>query len=92
MRIDAYAQISQLYNTEKKSRLKSVVKTSVNDKVEISQLGRDYQVAKKAVADTSDVREDLVAKYKSKIQSDEYEVSGSDFANKVIESYNKLMF
>lgn len=92
MRIDAYTQISQLYNTEKTNKIKETGKTSKNDKVEISQQGRDYQVAKKAVAETSDIREDLVAKYKSEIESDEYNVNASDFANKVIESYNKLMF
>lgn len=92
MRIDAYTQISQLYNTEKKNNVNQIIKTSKNDKVEISQQGRDYQIAKKAVTESSDVREDLVTKYKSEIESDTYDVSGNDFANRVIESYNKLMF
>ena len=91
MRIDAYTQITQVYSTEKKNNIKQNIKTTKNDEVEISQQGRDYQIAKKAVADTSDVREDLVAKYKSEIQSGKYDVSANDFANKVIESYNKLM-
>lgn len=91
MRIDAYTQITQVYNTEKKNNIKQNIKTNKNDEVEISQQGRDYQIAKKAVADTSDVREDVIAKYKSEIQSGTYDVSASDFANKVIESYNKLM-
>lgn len=91
MRIEAYNQINQIYNTEKTNKLKQSVKTGSNDKVEISQKGRDYQIAKKAVADTADVREDLVEEYKDKIQSGNYNVSAGDFANKVIESYNKLM-
>lgn len=91
MRIEAYNQINQIYNTEKTNKLKHSVKTGSNDKVEISQKGRDYQIAKKAVADTADVREDLVEEYKAKIQSGNYNVSAGDFANKVIESYNKLM-
>jgi len=91
MRVEAYTHISQLYAAEKKSGIKQDIKTTKNDKVEISQQGRDYQIAKKAVAEVSDVREDLVTKYQSAIQSGSYDVSGSDFANKVIESYNKLM-
>lgn len=91
MRIEAYNQITQLYNTDKTSVVKQEAKTSNNDKLEISQFGRDFQIAKEAVAKTSDVREDLVSEYKTKIQSGEYDVSGEDFANKVIESYNKLM-
>jgi negative regulator of flagellin synthesis FlgM len=91
MRIDAYTQITQVYSTEKKNNIKQNIKTTKNDEVEISQQGRDYQIAKKAVADTSDVREDLVAKYRSDIQSGKYDVSANDFANKVIDSYNKLM-
>lgn len=92
MRIEAYTQISQLYNTEKKNNVNQTIKTGKNDKVEISQQGRDYQIAKKAVADVSDVREELVAKYKSEIESGTYDVSGNNFANRVIDSYNKLMF
>jgi negative regulator of flagellin synthesis FlgM len=92
MRIEAYNQISQIYNTEKTSNVKQNNKISKNDKLEISQQGRDYQIAKKAVADSADVREDLVAKYKAQIQSGEYNVSASDFASKVIESYNKHMY
>ncbi|PXV90227.1 FlgM family anti-sigma-28 factor [Lachnotalea glycerini] len=91
MRIEAYNQISQVYNTEKANNIKQNMKASQNDKLEISQQARDYQIAKNAVAQTDDVREDLVAKYKAEIQSGEYEVSADDFANKVIESYNKLM-
>lgn len=92
MRIEAYNQINQIYNPEKTNKLKQSVKTGSNDKVEISQKGRDYQIAKKAVADTADVREDLVEEYKAKLKSGNYNVSAGDFANKVIESYNKLMF
>jgi negative regulator of flagellin synthesis FlgM len=92
MRIEAYSQISKLYNTEKKSNVSETSKTSKNDKVEISQQGRDYQIAKKAVTEASDVREDLVAKYKKEIQAGTYNVNDNDFANKVIDSYNKLMF
>ncbi len=92
MRIEAYSQINQLYNTEKKNNVTQTGKTSKNDQLEISQQGRDYQIAKKAVAESSDIREDLVTKYKSEIESGTYDVSESDFANRVIDNYNKMMF
>ncbi|MFA9377109.1 MAG: flagellar biosynthesis anti-sigma factor FlgM [Lachnotalea sp.] len=89
MRIEAYTQLSKLYNTEKTNNIKQDIKTSKNDKIEISQQGLDYQVAKKAVAESIDVRDGLVNQYKSAIQAGEYSISAKEFANKVIESYNK---
>jgi negative regulator of flagellin synthesis FlgM len=92
MRIEAFNQINQIYSSEKANNIKQSIPAGKNDKLEISQLGLDYQIAKKAVADSNDVREELVNKVKSQIQSGSYSVNADDFANKVIDSYNKLMF
>lgn len=92
MRIESYNQINQIYNSEKTKSINQTAKVSKNDQLVISQSGLDYQIAKKAVAESADVREDLVNKLKTKIQSGDYQVSADDFANKVIESYNKLLF
>lgn len=92
MRIESYHKINKLYTSEKTSGVKQNIVTSKNDKLEISQTALDYQIAKKAVSETDDVREELVSKVKNKIESESYNVSADDFANKVIESYNKLMF
>lgn len=91
MRIEAYSQINKIYNTEVTKSVKNATKKNGNDKLEISQVGRDYQVAKNAVAESSDVREDLVAEYKRRINAGEYNVSASDFANKLIEKFNSQM-
>lgn len=91
MRIESYNQINQIYCSEKTNGIKQNIATSKNDKLEISQTGLDYQIAKKAVAEVVDVREELVNKVKADIQSGNYDVSADDFANKVIESYNKIM-
>ena len=65
MRIDAYNQVSMVYAAAGKTQAKKTAKTSgAEDKLEISQLGRDYQVAKAAVAQADDVREDRVAEVK----------------------------
>lgn len=92
MRIDAYNQVAQLYNTSKPKSVGSVNKAqaSAKDEVQISSAGRDLQVAKKAVAETSDIREDKVAAMKAAINSGTYSVSNEDFASKLLEKYNSL--
>ncbi|WP_099469209.1 flagellar biosynthesis anti-sigma factor FlgM [Konateibacter massiliensis] len=92
MRIEAYNQISQIYNTEKTKNVQQTAPKGKNDQLEISQKGLDYQIAKKAVAEADDVREELVNNIKSQIQSGDYNVSADDFASKVIASYEKLMY
>ena len=52
--------------------------------------GRDYQVAKKAVSEASDIREDKVAQLKNMVESGQYQVSGDDFASRLLEKYNSL--
>ena len=62
-------------------------KTSSSDKVEISTFGKDLQVARQAVSNAPDVREDKVAEYKSRIQAGTYDVSSESFADKMLEEY-----
>lgn len=88
MRIEAYNQINKVYNSAKASKLKGARSTGKRDEVQISQAGRDYQVAKQAVAETSDIREDKVAQLKADIESGNYKVEAGDFAAKLIEKYN----
>lgn len=91
MRIEAYNQVTQIYNSAKASKLKGPHGTSKRDEVQISQAGRDYQVAKQAVAETSDIREDKVAKLKADIASGNYRVEAGDFAAKLIQKYNAYL-
>ena len=59
MRIEAYNQVTQLYkNTKATKAEKSYSAVAGRDEVSISQAGYDYQVAKQAVAEASDIRED----------------------------------
>ena len=73
-------------------RIKAAVGSSVNvsDKLQLSSLGKDIQWAKKAVAESSDVREDVVAPIKARIQSGTYEVSADSFADKLIQKFEEL--
>lgn len=87
MRIEAYNQVSQVFSSNRASRLKNSENAGRKDKLEISQAGRDYQVAKQAVAEASDIRKDRVAALKSSIASGNYKVETGDFAAKLIEKY-----
>ena len=81
MRIDAYNQIAAVYNTTKTNKTTSAGKVaSARDEVFISSAGRDYTLAKQAVAEASDIREDKVADIKNKIDTGSYQVDTGDFA------------
>lgn len=88
MRIDAYNQISNYYNMNtKKVASKSASKANAKDQVSFSSLGKDMQTAKAALLNTSDVREDKVEEFKTKIASGNYNVSGESFADKILAAY-----
>ena len=90
MRIGGLTQVQQLYNSQKKSDVKKKAGTGFADQVQISSMGKDYQTAKTAVANSPDVREDLGASLKERIQNGSYEVDGGDFADKLIKAYGAL--
>ena len=91
MRIDAYNQIAQLYKTGKSTRTNSTAGISTaRDEVQISQTAKDFQIAKQAVANASDIREYKVAELKTKVDSGNYQVDAGDFASKLLEKYNEL--
>jgi negative regulator of flagellin synthesis FlgM len=90
MRIDAYNAISQTYGVKSKYKTGAAAKTGSTDKVEISEFGRELQVAKQAVASAPDIREDKVADLKSRIENGTYNVSADDFAQKVISKYEEM--
>lgn len=92
MRIDAYNQIAQLYGVQSNYKTQKTSSVSApKDQVSISQSGRDYQVAKSAVSQASDIREDKVAQLKSMIDSGNYSVEPGDFASKLLEKYNNSL-
>lgn len=88
MRIDAFNKINEIYKT---SSVKSTAKTngsSFSDMLEISQTGKDYQVAKQIVARTPDVRETKVNEIKEQMQAGTYNISIEDVANKLVDQAN----
>lgn len=91
MRIEAYTQIQQMYgtqNTKKADTTKST--TSFKDQLQLSSAGKDLQTAKSAVANSSDIRTDLVNSIKEQIDDGTYDVDVDDFAGKMFDKFNGL--
>ena len=90
MRIEAYTQVQQLYNTKKASKTQAAAKRGLSDQLQISSIGKDIQTAKAAVAGSSDIREDVIAPIKAKLQNGTYEVSNESFADKLFAKYEEI--
>jgi len=90
MRIEAYTQVQQLYQTKKSVKAEKAKKSSTSDQVQISGRGKDFQAVKQALANTPDIRENLTAPLKSAIQSGTYQVSEKSFAEKLYERYSEM--
>lgn len=90
MRVEAYTQVQQVYNTKKLTRTESKKNVSFSDQLQISSIGKDIQTAKAAVAGSSDIREDVTAPLKASIQAGTYEVSTDSFAEKLLKNYEEM--
>ena len=90
MRIESYTQVQQLYNTKKPAKLEGKAKSAASDRIQISSIGKDIQVAKSAVAAADDIREDLTAPIKAGIANGTYQVSGESFAEKLMKKYEEI--
>ena len=87
MRIEAYNQIGQIYAPKKTYGTQKTNTVSRTDQVQISSLGKDIQTLKQAVANAPDVRENITAPIKAKVQNGTYDVSTDDFASKLMAAY-----
>lgn len=84
MRIDAVNRVSQLYQANSTKKVAKQTSAEKYDSVQISRMGKDYQVAKAAVAAVPDVRTDLVNDIKSRLQNGTYDVSMEMLADKLL--------
>lgn len=90
MRIEAYTQVQQLYNSSKVQKDTSVAKKGATDQVKISSMGLDIQAAKAACKSASDIRYDVVEPLKKAIANGTYEVSSESFAEKLMKKYEEM--
>ena len=88
MRIEAYNQIQQVYNSSKVQKAARTEKTGRTDAVQISSVGKDIQTAKQALAETPDIRENVVAPLKQAVQNESYDIDDESFADKLLSRYN----
>ena len=87
MRIEAYTQVQQLYKTSTTKAGTAKKSKSASDQLELSTMGRDYQVAKQAAMAAPDVREEVVTPLKKSINAGTYQISAESFANKLLEKF-----
>lgn len=91
MRIEAYTQVQQLYQPKKPAQGKQSAGASrSSDQLQISSRGMDYQSAKAAVANVPDVREELTASIKARVQNGTYAVDMGAFADKLLQRYEEM--
>lgn len=90
MRIEAYNQVQQLYQAQKVNKTQKASSVHRADQVHISSIGKDIQTAKTAVAGSPDVREELIAPIKAKVQSGTYQVEAGSFAEKLLQKYEEM--
>jgi len=91
MRVEAYNQVQQLYQTKKMSKAQQTGSVSQTDKLQISSFGKEFQSAKTAVAGAPDIREDVTAPIKAQIQNGTYSVDNAVFAEKLLSKFDELI-
>lgn len=90
MRVGAYNQVSQVYGSQKISKsynMNAIGATSTLDKVSFSNVGKDMQIAKNALKNVPDVREDKVNELSARIANGTYDVSPESFADKLVAAF-----
>ena len=87
MRIDAMTEVSQLYQVNGTRKKTEKPASYSKDSVEISGFGRDLQIAKQAVAQAEDIREDKVQELKASIANGTYNVPMGALADKLLNGF-----
>lgn len=75
-------KVMKAYNT---NATKNIQKVSLKeDKIEISQKGKDYQIAMEALKNLPEVREDKVNELMNQIQNGTYNIDKDKLANAIV--------
>ena len=91
MRVEAYAQVQQIYKPQKAGRAQVAHSVGqATDMLSLSSIGKDFQTAKAALAGTPDIREELTAPIKAQIQQGTYHVSTESFADKLMRKLEEV--
>ncbi|HHV10443.1 MAG TPA: flagellar biosynthesis anti-sigma factor FlgM [Clostridiales bacterium] len=87
MRIDAFNKISEMYTAGSVKSATKAKAANFSDTLEISEMGKGYQVAKQAVARTPDVREEKIKDIKERMEAGTYNISIQDVVDKLVDQY-----
>lgn len=90
MRIEAYNQVQQVYQTKKVKQAQKADSASRVDQLQISSFGKDIQAAKAALAGTPDIREQVTAPIRTQVQNGTYRVDNASFAEKLLQKYEEM--
>ncbi|SDJ91029.1 flagellar biosynthesis anti-sigma factor FlgM [Natronincola ferrireducens] len=78
-------KIMEVYNKTSKSVEKTNQVQQTKDKLEISQSAKEFQIAMQAFKNLPEVREEKLKEIKEKIETNSYNISGKEIANKILE-------
>ncbi len=90
MKINPYIQVQQTYSAKKAGAVKKTGTAGRADNVEISNIGREIQVAKQAVANAPDIRKDVTEPIRAAVNNGTYAVSGESFAEKLLKAAGEI--
>lgn len=91
MRVEAYNQVHQLYQPGKVNKTRQTGNASRTDQLQFSNLGKDIGTAQSAIAAAPDVREDIVAPIRTRVQNGTYSVDNATFAEKLLQKAGEMM-
>jgi len=81
-------KINGVYSSSKVNRAEPVSSVKAKrDEISISNIGKDYQIALKAVKDIPDIRYEKVNDIKEKYAAGVYNVNGQEIADKIVDSF-----
>ena len=87
MRITRSPNVNEIYKPSVINKPQILSRAEEKDSVTISERGKEFQTALKAVMNTPDIREDKVNRIKNDIDSGNYNVSAEEIASKMVDNY-----
>ncbi len=90
MKINPYIQVQQMYNNQKSAAGKKAETVSRKDGLVISNIGKEIQAAKQAVAAAPDIRTDITEPIRAAVNNGTYHVSGEKFADKLLRAAEQI--
>lgn len=85
MRISGVNNILNNYNTQKVTQTDNKKKVRGKDVFDISSTAKEYQIAKKALSQSPDIREDKVQDIKRRIETGNYNMNAQEIADKIVD-------